>query len=229
MRSLIQVLLIICFTACHQPGAVKKIDSHAIDTVILNTKTDTSLRETGIVNHREETGPSAGGNLDTALLMSTSEEILRHIKNGEYTKFARFIHPQDRIRFSPYAYIDTAKDKVLSADELLQLVIGNKKINWNSSWEEKTELLTVAEYFKKFVYDVDFLQAELKSINQYHSQGTDINNITEVYPGAGVVEFFFPGFDKKYEGLDFRALRLVYKTNNGKLFLTGIVHDKWTP
>jgi hypothetical protein len=49
-----------------------------------------------------------------------------------------------------------------------------------------------------------------------------------VYPGCDVVEFFFSGFEKKYEGLDFRALRLVYKTENSKVFLAAIVHDKWT-
>lgn len=229
MRSFINLLLVVCSAACHPPEVVKKGDSHAVDTIILNKPTDTLLRGPEIVNNREEMVSPDSGNFDTALLISTSVEILKHIKNRDYQKFATFIHPQDRIRFSPYACIDTVKDKVLSDDEFLQIAISHKKINWNSSWEEKTELLTVADYFRKFVYDVDFLNAELKSVNRYHSQGTDLNNIEEIYPGYRVVEFFFPGFEKKYEGLDFRALRLVYKTKNGKLFLTGIVHDKWTP
>jgi hypothetical protein len=228
MRTLIKLLIVVCSTACHLSDPVKKGSGNAVDTIILKKPTD-SLREPEIVKNREEMVNTAGADFDTALLISTSVEILTHIKNGDYRKFATFIHPQDRLRFSPYAYIDTVKDKVLSASEFLQLAMGNKKINWNSSWEEKTELLTVADYFRKFVYDVDFLNAELKSVNQYHSQGTDLNDISEIYPGYGVVEFFFPGCEKKYEGLDFRALRLVYKTKNGKLFLTGIVHDKWNP
>ena len=89
--------------------------------------------------------------------------------------------------------------------------------------------MTVDGYFKKFVYDVDFLNVELKSINQYHSQGTDLNNINETYPICDVVEFFFSGFDEKYEGHGFRALHLVYKMKNNRPYLVGIVHDEWTP
>ena len=179
--------------------------------------------------NQEEIGTTINRKVDTALLINTSEEILSHIKNRNYKKLALFFHHKDYVRFSPYAYIDTIKDRKLSADQFLQLAKQNKKINWNSAWNEETELLTVDEYFKKFVYDVDFLKAELKSINDYHSQGTDLNNMKEVYPGCNVIEFFFSGFEKKYEGLDFRALRLVYKTENSKVFLAAIVHDKWTP
>ncbi len=135
------------------------------------------------------------------------------------------------VRFSPYAYIDTLHDKVLSSGQFLQLLKQNKQINWNSSFDSeiKPEHLTIPEYFEKFVYDVDFLKADSISINQYHSQGTDLNNIDEIYPEPTTVEFFFPGFEKKYEGLDFRALRLVFKVQNNKPQLTGIIHDQWTP
>jgi hypothetical protein len=44
-----------------------------------------------------------------------------------------------------------------------------------------------------------------------------------------MVEFFFPGFEKKYDGLDFRALRLVFRIENKNPYLVGVVHDQWTP
>ena len=131
---------------------------------------------------------------DTLLLMNTSTEILSAIKIRNYKKLISFIHPHNGIRFSPYAYIDTTTDRKFLGDELLKLANQNKKINWNSGWDEKPELLTVHQYFSNFVYDVDFLTAELKSVNEFHSQGTDLNNIAEVYPGCDVVEFFFAGF-----------------------------------
>ncbi|HLG39305.1 MAG TPA: hypothetical protein VI461_06540 [Chitinophagaceae bacterium] len=167
---------------------------------------------------------------DTSLLMKVSAEILKYIKAKNYERFAFFIHPADSIRFSPYAFVDTRDNLTLSRNQFIRLVKQNKAINWNTSWERDTiETLTVDQYFKKFVYDVDFLNAELKSINQFHSQGTDLNNIKEVYPNCDVVELFFSGFDKKYGGMDFRALRLVYKLKNNKPFLAGVVHDEWTP
>ena len=119
----------------------------------------------------------------------------------------------------------------MSKKQFLLLVSTQKAINWNSSFEpeDNPEILTVRQYFDRYVYDVDFLNAELKSINNYHSQGTDLNNINEAYPGCDVVEFFFSGFEKKYSGTDYRALRLVFTIKDNKPYLIGIVHDEWTP
>lgn len=118
---------------------------------------------------------------------------------------------------------------MLSAAKIIQIAKQNKRINWETSWEEEPELLTIGQYFKKFVYDVDFLKAPLVSFNEYHSQGTDLNNIEDFYPGCKIVEFFFPGFDEKFGGMDFRGLRLVFKPYKKKFYLIAIVHDEWTP
>jgi hypothetical protein len=167
---------------------------------------------------------------DTALLLKTSEEILKAIKKRDYNKFASYIHPEYGVLFSPYAYIDTIDYQVLSAEQLVKLSKQKKKINWNSSWDsEEPEMFTIDEYFKKYVYDVDFLKAKIKSINNFHSRGTDLNNIEDVYPDCDIVEFYFPGFEEKYGGTDFRGLRLVFKYYNDKPFLIAIVHDEWTP
>lgn len=183
---------------------IKKGDKLITDSSILKRSSNSLKPDSAVIKHKEK--------IDTVLLMNVSEEILKYFKTKNYKKIALFIHPKDGLRFSPYAHIDTTKDRVFSAAQLLQLARQNNRINWNSSSDgEKPDILTIDEYFTKFVYDVDFLKAELKSINEYHSQGTDLNNINETYPECVVVEFFFSGFEKKYEGLDFRALRLVYK------------------
>jgi len=185
MKSLTRFLLILFFTGCNQPGSLKKERNNVVDTAISNKSPDTLLLKPGIAIDQQKFDTTANRKIDTTLLINISEEILKHIKNRNYRKFAGFIHPQDNIRFSPYAYIDTAKDKVLSADQFLQLLNQNKQVNWNTSWDAQVpELLTIDEYFKKFIYDVDFLNAELKSINQYHSQGTDLNNIEKLTPAA---------------------------------------------
>lgn len=227
--------LLLCFfpclfiTGCNLTDPSEQKSGKIGDTSIWNNSTDTLAKQSTPTKEDVTIGDTTRRKVDTALLMKRSEEILGHIKNDNYKKFATYIDPQGSIRFSPYAFIDTARDRNLSAHQFLQLVQQPKKINWHSGFDEKPERLTVKEYFKKYVYDVDFLNAELKSINQYHSQGTDLNNIMEAYPGCDVVEFFFPGFEKKYEGLDFRALRLVYRSRSNQLFLAGVVHDKWTP
>jgi len=42
------------------------------------------------------------------------------------------------------------------------------------------------------------------------------------------VEYHFPGFDKKYEGMDWASLRLVLIEAKDGWKLVGIVHDQWT-
>lgn len=42
------------------------------------------------------------------------------------------------------------------------------------------------------------------------------------------VEYHFPGFEKKYEGKDWKSLRLVFEKKNDRWYLVGIVHDQWT-
>ena len=46
------------------------------------------------------------------------------------------------------------------------------------------------------------------------------------------MEAHFPGFDKKFGGMDWESLRLVFEevaTDGGsELMLVGIVHDEWT-
>jgi len=221
MKIITPFIIFLLFTSCNQQDSLKEADHQITDTSTSNHLVNSFQPDSTVIKHKEK--------IDTVLLMNVSEEILKHFKTRNYEKIALFIHPKNGLRFSPYAHIDTTKDKVLSAAQFLQRVKQNDRINWNSSWDgEKPELLTIDGYFKKFVYDVDFLNAKLKSINQYHSQGTDLNNITEVYPGCSVVEFFFPGFDEKYGGHDFRGLRLVYKMQNNRPYLVGIVHDEWT-
>jgi hypothetical protein len=224
----ISVILVL---SCNQPDSTKKESDLITDTSISNKPQNDPIHpepDSAINNPVKKTINKA----DTALLMSVSTEILKHIKARNYKKLALFIHPQHGLRFSPYAGIDTTDSQILSSKQLIQIAKQNKQLNWGSDWDDeadKPKLLTIDQYFKRFVYDVDFLNAELKSINKYHSQGTDLNNINEIYPDCNVVEFFFHGFEKKYEGMDFRALRLVFKTENNKPYLVAIVHDEWTP
>lgn len=212
----IAVAAVVFLFSCHQSGADKPAGN---DT----TAVSKAVRSEPV---------SAGGNTDendSTLLFSKASDILTAVKTGNYQRFAGFIHPRFGCRFSPYAHIDTVNDKKLLPDEFITLQKENKKINWNSAFSEDTELLTVKEYFAGFVYDVDFLNAELKSLNRFHSQGTVLNNIQQVYPEDNIVELFFSGFDKKYDGMDFRGLRLVFKLHDRTPYLAGVVHDKWTP
>lgn len=169
-----------------------------------------------------------GKNKDTSI-MEVSHKVLICLQKKDFACLAEYAHPAYGIRFSPYAFVDTLKDKVFSKNKLAALSKDKNKINWGSYDAVEEEIIMDANaYLKKFVYDVDFLNATKKTINTSSARGNMINNLDSIYPSASFSEFYFPGFDPKFDGMDWRALRLVFKNENGKFFLIGIIHDQWT-
>lgn len=164
-----------------------------------------------------------------SVALTLSKQILSIIKQKNYQQLDSFIDGE--VRFSPYGYIDTLDDKMLTAEQLINYLTKSKleKINWGI-FDENGEpmLLTGTAYFKKFVYDVDFLNAPYISLNKTLGSGNSLNNVDSVYKGCTYTEFYFPGFEEKYDGMDWRGLKLVFKKEGNKFFLIGVVHDQWT-
>lgn len=164
-----------------------------------------------------------------ATLMEVSNSILLCLQKKDFTCLAGYVHPGSGVRFSPYAHIDTVNDKLFSKDKLLGLSKNKKKINWGSYDAREDKIIMDPDaYLEKFVYDVDFINAKKKTINISNAKGNMINNLEAVYPSASFTEFYFPEFDPKFDGMDWRALRLVFKKERGRFYLIGIIHDQWT-
>lgn len=160
-----------------------------------------------------------------------SKEILAIFKNKEYKELTGYIHPVQGVRFSPYGYIDTATDRVFSQIhyEANFTKIKPGPIFWGYfDGTGDSIYLPIKNYFERFVYDADFLNAEKFSVNRTLSSGNTINNIEIIYSGCRYTESYFSGFEEKYGGMDWRALRLVLKEHEGKFYLVGIIHDEWT-
>lgn len=157
--------------------------------------------------------------------------ILGLMKAKDYRALAEHIHPEEGILFSPYGFIDTAGSRRFSKASFLALISDSSKtpLNWGRYDASGLPLdLSWEEYERRFVYNADFLNAPEFSLNRLKSRGNSVNNIDEVFSGHQYTESHFPGFEKKYAGLDWASLRLVFKERDGRLHLVGIVHDQWT-
>lgn len=162
-------------------------------------------------------------------LESTSEKVLSLIKNKQYDSLALFFHPSKGVRFSPYAFIDTKADVQLSAEAFLNALNSGKQLHWGSFDGSGEAIdLSIEEYFKRFVYDADFLNAEQRHSNRSVAKGNSLDNQPEVYPDLPYTESYFPGFEEKYQGMDWRALRLVFEKKDKRYFLVAVIHDEWT-
>ena len=167
--------------------------------------------------------------VDDSLLISTTRQVLQALKNKDFKKFAAYIHPTSGARFSPYGFIDTTSDKVFSQQQFMLALAERKKITWGYFDGSGDSIkLNVEEYFMKFVYNADFLNAKQTAINKMIGSGNSLNNLPTIYKDAPFTESYFPGFNPKYNGMDWCALRLVYHDYKGKYFLIAVVHDQWT-
>ena len=161
-------------------------------------------------------------------LIQDAKMIVKHFKNKEFSQLAEYVGPQG-LRFSAYAFIDTSKDVVMSAPQIRNIATSSEKLLWGEyDGSGEPIKMTIVQYFADFVIDADFLKKGEITINEFSQRGNTTNNIKEAYPGCKWVEFFIKGEDPKYDGMDWKALRLVFRQVEGKAVLVGVVHDEWT-
>ena len=217
MKTLLVVICSLLFLACNQPQK-KEQKQGAIEIHADSVEKAASPGDTTIAIHGKD-----------SLLMQLSIEILAAIKEKKFSKLESFIHPDFGIRFSPYAFVDTVNHQYLSATQPANLNKQHTTLTWgiqDGSGEPIKQ--TISQYFNDFVYDADFINAPKKAVNKMLGTGNSLNNLNTVYPTTDFTEFYFPGFDPKYGGMDWKTLRLVFKTTDNQPWLIAIIHDEWT-
>lgn len=160
---------------------------------------------------------------------AAAKEIVQLLKEKNIETLSEYIHPSKGVRFSPYGYINEEKDRIMNSKQIVGAMEDQTTYVWghfDGSGEPIN--MTFEEYFNRFVYDEDYLNAEKVAVNERLGQGNSLDNSKDVYPEGTVVEFHFPGFEEKYEGMDWRSLRLVMEKVEDNWVLVGIIHDEWT-
>ncbi|WP_339811787.1 hypothetical protein MKY63_04910 [Paenibacillus sp. FSL R7-0189] len=166
------------------------------------------------------------------LVEEAASTVMNSIKNKDMKQLAAWVHRDKGLRFSPYAYVDTKNDLVFTQEEVEGLMNDSTKRVWRTFAGSGDLIeLTFADYYKRFVYDADFIQKAEIAVNKGLGQGTTINNLNEVYPKEqyDFVEYHIAGIDPSVEGMDWRSLRLVFEKIGEDHALVGIIHDQWTP
>jgi hypothetical protein len=160
-------------------------------------------------------------------------QIVQALRDQDWGAVAGAVHPDKGVRFSPYTYVRVGEgedaDRVFGADELVDLAADETVYRWgvmDGSGEPIDR--TFADYYSRFVYDVDLARAWAVGYDEIVGAGNTINNVAEVYPDAAVVEYHLAGSDPRFGGMDWRSLRLVLEQVGETWYLVGIVHDEWT-
>ncbi len=162
-------------------------------------------------------------------VVATSRRVLSLLKNKSFIQLSALFHPTRGIRFSPYGLVDTSSHMALLATDFLAAIKNKQRLYWGSyDGTGDSIVLTAAQYYNKFIYNADFLNAEKSSLDKRISTGNSLDNLATVYPGCNYTEHYFSGFNKKYGGMDWTSLKLVFSFYEGRIYLVAIVHDQWT-
>ena len=168
---------------------------------------------------------SADSAIDEKELLNRANQTLQHLKNRDFKKLSQYVHKD--VTFSPNASVDKNAVKFTAA-KLKSLKL-TEKFTWGSyDGSGEPILLSVADYFKKYVCDQDFVKAPQIRVDALIKTGNTLSNIDKVFPNAHFVEYHFPGFNPEYEGIDWVSLRLLFEKTDGEWTLVGVVHDAWS-
>lgn len=154
--------------------------------------------------------------------------VIEALKESDMERLKAFIHPDKGILFSPFAHIDAEKAVTFSAEELPGENDDATYVWGSYDGSGEPIELTFGDYFKKFVYDKDFANAEQIGYDSLLGQGNTEPNLKDVYPDSYVVDYYFSGFNEEYAGMDWESLILVLEEHQGNWYVCAIVHSQWT-
>lgn len=154
--------------------------------------------------------------------------IQRALANNDFAKITNDIHPTRGVRFSMYAFVRPEADKVFSREQYTQYLQQSKiRFTWGEKDGTGDLLVTpLPEYLNTWVNAKKYNDSTI-SINEFRQTGGMINNLRDVYQNSDVVDFYYKGSDE-YAGMDWRIMRLVFDSYQGKRYLVAIINDQWT-
>lgn len=159
-------------------------------------------------------------------VIAPANEVLAALKAKDGVRLAALVDPVEGARFSPYPYVRTDNDVLLSAAEIGRGFSDPVLRVWGRT-DGKGDLirLTFADYVAGYVYDREYLANAQISVGHTNGDGNSIDNTKTVYPAATLVEFYRPSSPNT---IDWRAVRLLFEQRSGTWYLVAVVHGEWT-
>ena len=170
---------------------------------------------------------TANAQTEKAQVLAKSKQVITALKNKNVNTLANYVHPTKGVRFSMAAYVDTQKDLTFRQKDVRKLYSLPAYVWGQADGSGDDVKLNFAGYYKRYVYDRDFARAPKIVYNKFINRGDSGGNLSEAYPNGKFVEYHFPG-TKKYDGIDWKSLRLVFEKSGKTWYLVGIIHDEWS-
>ena len=161
-------------------------------------------------------------------LIGLAADAAEYIKTGDYNSLANIVHPTFGVVFSPSATVNLRANRCFLPSEVAKLGSNTASYVWGTPDGSNVPIeLTVREYFKSYVYDYDYLNAQLVGVNAPVKTGNSLENVSETFPNAQFVDLCYPGTEEN-EYHDWSILRLVFEEYDGIFYLTAVIHSEYT-
>lgn len=160
---------------------------------------------------------------------SQAEKAIEALKNEDFETFTDSVHPEEGIRFSPYAYVDTEEHQHFSREQMHGLMEKEKAYLWGTYDGTGDPIrLSPLAYYDRFMYQKDFINAEeIRFDDDIEPRGNSLHNTEEIYPEAHFIEFYVSG-SEEYSHMDWGSLILAFEEHNGEWYIVGYIQDEWT-
>ena len=166
---------------------------------------------------------------DNVPLLTCGMEILGTIKARDYEALSGYVHPEFGVSFTAYSTVQPESDLRLSAAQIAGLSTDSTLYVWGTAAGSGEPIrMTGRDYFARYVYNADYIQAALIGVDTVVETGNALENVAESFPGCRFLEYHFPGLEPKNEGFDWCSLKLVLSPYQGEWRLVGLIHSEWT-
>ena len=160
----------------------------------------------------------------------SAKTAIEALKEKDMDTLASLVHPVKGVTFTPYTYVDKGRNIFFYAKDIEDAMGDSTLHRWGDHDGSGSPIyLTFADYYDQFVYDHDYARAKEVTWNRKMEHGSTMDNASDAYPNSQIVEYYFPGFEEQYGGMDWVSLRLVWEEFDGSWYLVGIIHDQWGP
>ena len=228
MKKIFIVILIVnsvLYVGCQDKN---DIESESTERTDEDNEIDTSISE--VDETEQESKISEEENLNKIspkkaeeIISERMKFVIKAIAENDMEGFSIFVHPVKGVRFSPISKVHLdGYDLVFSKDSIRSFFEDDKKYTWGAYiGSGELIVLTKKEYFNTFVYDLDYINADIIAYNEFNTNGSMYWNdsIWEVYPNTVIVEFF------KEE--EYQSLSIVFEEYEKEWFVVGFIFFEW--
>lgn len=197
--------------------------------LVINQDASQPITPSADTNSSNETEQSNDQGYNQEMLLKQAYAVLNAFKNHNYKDLSELIHPTKGVSFTPFSTVDRTTDRTFTSTDLLKTESNKNLYIWGLQDGSGIPIqLTMLDYFNRYVYNADYVDAPMIGVNTVISTGNSLENVSEAYPDCYFVEFYFPGINPENKGFDWCGLKLVFESNANDYVLVGIIHSEWT-